>query len=134
MVDLELDRLSRAVRVVVVVRPRGCFRRSGVATEALGRCAKSIIAVDDGKCPYGRQIGDIGGGQGSKFRGPIRSALFFSVSVIHREWRLAVTSNITCWSGVCMHACSWSWSWNWSPALLAGTFARSPSEKARIGR
>ena len=53
----ELDRPSRGVKVVVVERPRGCFRTSGVATETLGRCAKSIIAVGDGgDGPYGRQM------------------------------------------------------------------------------
>lgn len=42
--------------MVVVVRPRGCFRRSGVAMETLGGRARSIIAVDDGDGPYGRQM------------------------------------------------------------------------------
>lgn len=51
-----LDRPSRAVKVVVVVRPRGCSRTSGVATETLGRCAKSIIAVGDSDGPYGTQM------------------------------------------------------------------------------
>ena len=42
--------------MVVVEHPRGCFRTSGVATETLGRCAKSVIAVGDGDGPYGRQM------------------------------------------------------------------------------
>jgi hypothetical protein len=56
VVGLVLDRPSRAVREVVVGRPRGCFRRSGVGTETLGRRARSIIAAEDGDGPYGRQM------------------------------------------------------------------------------
>ena len=56
MVGLGLDRSSRAVRVVVAGRRRGCFRRSGGATEALGRYAGSTIAPEDGDGPYGRPL------------------------------------------------------------------------------
>ena len=56
VVDLAVDRGSRAEGGVVVQRLRGCFRTSGGAKEAFGVvCAGSTIAVDDGDGPYERQ-------------------------------------------------------------------------------
>jgi len=123
MVGLELDRPSKAVRAVAVGNPRGCFQTSGVARETLGGCARSIIAVDDGDGPYGRQMEVDKVGQGSEVS--IRSALFRFRRPPHGG---SIASVVQCWHEYGKYYLLVSQS-----CSLAGLNARSPSERARIG-